>query len=164
MTKAEASCGQAPDRQADWNLPSPGGWRFRRVHWEPRIGYLTLMSVLNDSQLGVGCLATGIVLLLIAPFSPLLPVVTAMALVIAGATLVTIDRWESAPNFLWIGIFHLGIYGAIFILAWGARLDASVGGPHLLVVGDLAVASAIVAWSGRQMLFSLLDDGDGRPC
>jgi hypothetical protein len=88
-------------------------------------------------------IAAGLVILIAAGNWPLLPAVTGMALVVLGATLATVERFQGTPALVPVLFAHVAIYGGLVALFVGASLHRaaeSAGGAGWRLAIDLALS------------------------
>jgi len=90
-------------------------------------------------------IGAGLLVLLAAIMWPVLPGVTAMAVVALGATGVTVARYRGRPAEVPLLILHLAVYGGLYAVFVGAAIHAAAQRPQdglgaLLSACDVAVS------------------------
>lgn len=96
-----------------------------------------------DLPPGAAAIAAGLAILAAALLFPGVPAVTAVSLVILGATSATLARLRSHAAILPILTAHVFVYGSLYALFVGSELHASAQsreGTHALCVFDLALS------------------------
>jgi hypothetical protein len=90
---------------------------------------------------GSAAIAAGLAILAAAMLWPGVPAVTALSLVVLGATDATLARFRGKAVILPIALTHLFIYGSLYALFVGAALHAAShwgAGLNALAILDLA--------------------------
>lgn len=82
-------------------------------------------SIAANSPHGPTLIAVGLAVLLLSPWLPALPVVTAMALLTLGATFVTAQRFRGSPGYIPVMLLHATTYAALYGLFIAATLHAA---------------------------------------
>jgi hypothetical protein len=110
-------------------------------------------------------IALGLADLLAASQWPRLPVVTGMALVGLGATLVSIARFGSARRLQPLVAIHSIIYANLYIVLVGAVCHAALTGPghglSWLQASDLLISIAPMTVAARLAIDALTGGSDG---
>jgi hypothetical protein len=105
-------------------------------------------------------LAAGLVGLVVGAYFPAAPVLTAMALVTLGATVITVDRFAGRPPAGLTFAGHAFVYGSLYFLFVGAVLpSAAFARGSVLSIGlwlDLAASIGLMAISARRLLAAFL--------
>lgn len=90
-------------------------------------------------------IAVGLIILLAATWLPALPLVTAMALITLGATLVTIARFVGSIAFATVLLLHAATYAMLYGLFVAAALHTSFDGAQVQcntsAIFDLALST-----------------------
>jgi hypothetical protein len=112
-------------------------------------------------------IALGVALLLGHAAQPVLPVLTAVALVSLGASITTITRLNGSPSLRLALAAHLFCYAAIYLLFVGAVLDGSLRGPQATSLTfaqslDLSVSAGLMAALTRMCVSHLFRPGTSR--
>jgi hypothetical protein len=74
---------------------------------------------------GPSLVALGLAVLILAPWWPAAPVVSAMALLTLGATGATLARFGGSPSLRPILVVHIVTYAGLYVLFIGATLHAA---------------------------------------
>jgi hypothetical protein len=116
-------------------------------------------SLAQRSAWGPCLIATGLLMLLMDTGFPLLPVVTAMAVIALGATIAAIARLDGSPYASPALAAHLFVYASLYLLFVGAVCHAAMaggrGGLSLLQAGDLLISAAVMMLVVRTFLAAL---------
>jgi hypothetical protein len=75
-------------------------------------------------------IGVGLAILFASVCVPIVPVVTAMAMVSLGATKVTLSRFHGSAAMLPVLALHAMTYGGLYALFIGAVLDAAASSPE----------------------------------
>lgn len=87
-------------------------------------------------------IVAGLLVLLAAGWWPTLPTVTALAVIMLGATWATVERFRGTPALALALVVHLAVYGGLYALFVGATLhDPTDAGGR----GGLATAIDLAA-------------------
>jgi hypothetical protein len=115
-------------------------------------------SAATSSSAGPLLITVGLVGLIASAWL-LVPVVTAMAVLTFGATLVTLARFDGTPALIPVIILHTAAYGGLYGLFIGARLHATASAPtpmsHLWPALDIALSTMPIALALQQVLNGL---------
>jgi hypothetical protein len=94
-------------------------------------------------------IAVGLAVLIANALFPVVPVVTAMALVAFGATAATVERFRRTPVASIVVPLNLVVYFSLYALFFGATWHEAAIGPqrHLSAIqaADLAVSMTVLA-------------------
>jgi hypothetical protein len=90
-----------------------------------RCALFLVLRALADQCSGPVSIAAGLPILAAAMLWPVVPAVTAMALVALGATSATLTRFRGRDFVLPVVLAHVVIYGTLYALFVGATLHAS---------------------------------------
>ena len=113
-----------------------------------------ISQIVNDLPSGAAAIAAGLAILAAAMLSPRVPAVTAVSLVILGATSATLTRFRGNAAILPILLAHLLVYGSLYALFVGSALDAGArSGTGLAAIAwfDLALSTCPLAFALEQM-------------
>ena len=106
----------------------------------------------NGSSSGLPEIVGGLSLLVATTWQPAFPAATGMALVMLGATRLTILRFQRSEGFIPLLFLNTAIYGTLVALCIGARVDHPCGTKQLLqrlILADLAICLWPVAAPSR---------------
>jgi len=107
-------------------------------------------------------IALGLSLLVATIYWPAMPATTGMALIALGATGATISRFAGSPGFQLLLLLHLTIYGGLYALCIGARLDLwmnDASNLHIPILVDLAAS----VWPAAAALYLTASALIGQP-
>lgn len=107
-------------------------------------------------------IALGLVLLMATIYWPAMPAATGMALIALGATGATVTRFAGSPGFQLLLLLHLTVYGGLYALCSGARLDLLMNDGSNLRVPVLADLAASV-WPAAAALYLTANTLIGQP-
>lgn len=96
-------------------------------------------------------IAVGLALLVATIYWPAMPATTGMALIALGATVTTIARFAGSPGLQPLLLLHLTIYGGLYALCVGSRLDLWMNDGASLRIAFL-VDLAASAWPAAAAL------------
>ena len=104
-------------------------------------------------------IAIGVFLLLASNYWPALPIVTAMALVAAGATGETCARLAGSPLLPIAVAGHLFVYSSLYFIFVGAVCHAALAKPHggigALLILDVAASAFLMAFAVRMAVVAV---------
>ena len=117
-------------------------------------------------QHGPALIAAGLSVLIAAAWWPAAPVITALALVILGATAATILRLAHRRVFCPVIALHLLVYASLYFLFIGAVWHATAAGQrpawHLWQSLDLAASVGPMALAARWTVASIIAHARGK--
>jgi hypothetical protein len=109
-------------------------------------------------------IAVGLSVLLAQIYWPVFPVVTAVALIALGATIVTIARLDRTASTRSGIAIHLFVYASLYLLFIGAICDAAIrgssGGLTLAQTIDLGLSAGVMAFVARLCVTAIIGGGD----
>jgi hypothetical protein len=111
-----------------------------------RLPLLQSPAVSRPTSRGPAWIGIGLAVLVLNAWFPAVPVVTAMALVAAGATAVTVERFRATPGAYFVVVLNFLVYCSLYALFFGATLHQALArADHQL--GTLATIDlAASAW------------------
>ncbi len=117
-------------------------------------------TAIRAAQTAPGLIGIGLSVFVLSVWWPVVPVITAFALVALGATGSTLTRFRGRASGAPVLMLHLAIYGSLYALFIGATLHAhardDAGSGHLAAV-DLVASIWPVAIATRLVVGRLLD-------
>jgi hypothetical protein len=118
----------------------------------------------RSSKLGPAMIAVGLTLLVANACSPAVPVITGMALIALGATLVVASRFRCSPALPLLVGAHLLVYSTLYLLFVGANFHAafakSTGGPGFVQLLDLALSIGPIVAAAWIAIGAIAGGGD----
>lgn len=120
------------------------------------------------SKHGPALIAVGLIFLVANSFSSAIPVISGMALVALGATLVVVSRFRGSPALPAVIAAHLLVYLSLYLLFVGAVMHAafakSTSGVSPLQILDVALSVGPIAAAVRVALAVIAERGDAPTC
>jgi hypothetical protein len=116
------------------------------------------------SKHGPAMIAVGLIVIVANAYYPPVPVLTGMALIALGATLVVVSRFRRSPALPAVIVTHLLVYFSLYLLLVGAILHAafakSATGLSFLQSLDLAMSVGPIVGAVRIAFGSIAGGGD----
>ncbi len=118
----------------------------------------------RTAQYGPAVMVVGLAVLIVVTWSPVVPVITPLALVALGTTATTVARLHGAAAVRPLIALHLFVYTSLYLLFIGAVCHASMAGPRdgltILQGLDFGASVAPMAYAVRMCLAAMAGGGD----